>query len=53
MDIYKYINDKIYIEKENRKTIALIVHPDLTITLKAPLEADNESINKFIKLKII
>ena len=53
MDIYKYINDKIYIEKENRKTIALIVHPDLTITLKAPLEADNESINKFIKKRTI
>lgn len=49
MDIYKYIKDKIHIEKESRKTIALIVHPDLTITLKAPIEADNENINKFIK----
>lgn len=53
MDIYKYIKDKIHIEKENRKTIALIVHPDLTITLKAPIEADNENINKFIQKRTV
>lgn len=53
MDIYKYIKDKIHIEKENRKTLALIVHPDLTITLKAPIEANDENINNFIKKRTV
>ena len=48
MDIYKYIKEKILIEKENRKTLALIVHPDLNITLKAPLEAEECIINKLV-----
>ncbi len=53
MDIYKYIKEKILIEKEDRKTLALIVHPDLTITLKAPLEAEECIINKFIEKRTI
>ena len=53
MDIYKYIKEKILIEKENRKTLALIVHPDLNITLKAPLEAEECIINKFIEKRTV
>ena len=53
MDIYKYIKEKVLIEKEKRKTLALIVHPDLTITLKAPLEAEEHIINKFIEKRTI
>ncbi len=53
MDIYKYIKEKVFIKKENRKTLALIVNPDLTIILKAPLEAEEYIINKFIEKRTI
>lgn len=53
MDIYKYIKEKICITKENRKTLALIVHPNMTITLKAPPEAEQYIIDKFIEKRSI
>lgn len=53
MNIYEIIKNKTNIIKEKRKTLALIVHPDLTITLKAPLEAEEYNINKFIEKRTI
>ena len=39
MNIYEIIKNKTNIIRENRKTLALIVHPDMTITAKVPENA--------------
>lgn len=53
MNIYEIIKNKTNIIRENRKTLALIVHPDMTITAKVPENADNEYINQFINKRTL
>ena len=36
---------------QNRKTLSLTVQPDMNIVLKAPIKADQERINQFLKKK--
>lgn len=40
-----------YLSKENRKTISLVVKPDKTIVIKAPIKAKTEEIESFLKRK--
>ena len=37
--------------RELRKSIAAEVHPDLSVVIKAPIEASDTQINAFIKRK--
>ena len=53
MDIYELIKNRINIVREDRKTIALIVYPDLSITLKSPLSAECHTIDKFIRKRAV
>ena len=53
MNIYEIIKNKTNIIRENRKTLALIVHPDMTITAKVPENADNDHINQFINKRTL
>lgn len=43
--------DQAKIEKESRKTLSIRVFPDSNIVIKAPIEATNDEINKFISRK--
>jgi predicted metal-dependent hydrolase len=42
---------RYYLSKENRKTISLVVKPDKTIVIKAPIKAKTEEIESFLKRK--
>jgi predicted metal-dependent hydrolase len=39
------------LEAQKRKTLSLTVHPDASLTLKCPLEADEDRINTFLRKK--
>mgnify|MGYP001079875497 CR=1 FL=1 len=49
--IYGKYQYKYTLVKENRKTMSLIVEPDMTIVLKCPLNASNQKIESFLKRK--
>ena len=48
---YGRFSYKYHLLREERKTISLVVKPDKTITLKAPIKAKSEEIDNFLKRK--
>lgn len=53
MNVYSFIKEKVKFIEENRKTLALIVNPDLTIIAKIPINADKFIVDKFIEKRTI
>ncbi|MCK5589313.1 MAG: M48 family metallopeptidase [Candidatus Pacebacteria bacterium] len=50
--IYGKSEYKYYLDKQERKTFALIISPSMSIILKTPLETKNKEINDFLKRKV-